>query len=307
MKARIDVDTRPMHIGGEVALLPAGSDSEWLPGAARDERLVAGDDPGAARERPSGRHRPRSRRRERARTTCGRPTPRRASRWRWGTRRRRSRRPSSRPSPRPSRPGCSRRARARADRGVVEPLGLLLMRGRRRGGGRDGVTAAQHRVGRDRGGRLPSIGDRAIVKFVRLHLPIEGQMAKLTDDDALVERARAATRVAPDRREARGTACRGGGVRARGGAWSPCARPRRAATASSRPRCSSLCYALAARVQVRGGLRPRRPDAARLRPDAAPGGAGRRAAPGRDSASRSARFPSTCTATATRAGSERTS
>ena len=32
MKARIDVETRPMHMGGDVAVLPAGSDSEWLPG-----------------------------------------------------------------------------------------------------------------------------------------------------------------------------------------------------------------------------------------------------------------------------------
>ncbi len=64
-------------------------------------------------------------------------------------------------------------------------------------------------------------------------------MAKITDDDALVERARAATRVAPDRREARGTlavavafalaVARRRRARARG----------RAATAPSRRPCSS--------------------------------------------------------------------
>ena len=37
-------ESRPMHIGGEVALLPAGSDREWLAGGADHERLVAGDD-----------------------------------------------------------------------------------------------------------------------------------------------------------------------------------------------------------------------------------------------------------------------
>ena len=31
MNVRILVETAPMHMGGVVALLPAGSDSQWLP------------------------------------------------------------------------------------------------------------------------------------------------------------------------------------------------------------------------------------------------------------------------------------
>jgi hypothetical protein len=60
MKARIDVEISPMHIGGDVALLPAGSDSEWLPGPlTADDSFPAtifappvSDQPGAPASKP---------------------------------------------------------------------------------------------------------------------------------------------------------------------------------------------------------------------------------------------------------------
>ena len=73
-RARIWLESRPMHIGGEVALLPAGSESEWLwpgPPTMYDSLPVTTLAPPVSVQpaAPS-----RSRRRARPRSCSGRPT-----------------------------------------------------------------------------------------------------------------------------------------------------------------------------------------------------------------------------------------
>ena len=159
------VESRPMHMGGVVALLPAGSDSEWLPGPPTENDSLPATtlappvsvQPAAPLSRPpSGR----------ARSSSRRPTARTAWRWDRGRRRRARRSPPRRccPSPRRSRRGCPDRARMFAGRGVVEPQFLLLEQGGRRAGRVRGDRRIDTGWGGSRGRRLPSIGDRAVVK-----------------------------------------------------------------------------------------------------------------------------------------------